>query len=99
MMNFNPNMPLTAIALWCKWQEIQALAQARQKHPVGAWPPDGYADYWAGKAEGFANVWEYIVFQADGGQAPHPLTYNEANQFWSDRAYAHYTPGETADVK
>ena len=66
------------LALWCKEQEIEALATAREGRDVH------YKSYWSGKASAFADVWERIVFS--GNRAPTPQQYNTANLEWSERA-------------
>jgi hypothetical protein len=71
------NEEQSKLALWCKAKEIEALAKSHSNEDNV-----DYYHYWSGKAEGFANVWEYIVFD---GRGPHPLEYNKANDEWSKK--------------
>jgi len=63
------------LIIWTKRKEIEALAEAKVPSPI-----DGYLDYWSGKAAGFADAWQFLVFD---GKEPHPLRYNQENDYWS----------------
>ena len=68
-------MDKTALIIWTKQKEIEALNRSNEHSRI-----TGHYQYWHGKAEGLASVWEYLVF---GGKTPHPERYNQENDYWS----------------
>lgn len=68
------------VIIWLKQREISALEQShRHENSHG----DGYFNYWQGKAAGFADAWQFLVFDGD---APTPDEYNAQNEYWSEVA-------------
>ena len=68
-------MKIRELVIWTKQKEIEALEISHRDSPL-----DGYYEYWQAKAAGFADVWQYIVFD---GKDPHPERYNQENDYWS----------------
>ena len=69
-------MDKTELIIWTKQKEIEALERSNEDNWI-----EGYRDYWGGKAAGFADVWQYLVFD---GKDPHPEAYNHENDYWSE---------------
>ncbi len=74
------------LIVWCKAQEIKALDRSQ-------WSDQDFV-YFDAKASGFADVWQHLVFN---GETPHPVAYNQANNYWSARALKAYPELERTD--